>query len=80
MIRRKARTEFDPWLADVLKNLFAPFANGLGKDKAAVSAAITEPCSNGHIEGHINRLKLIKRQMYGRAKPDLLRTRLISAI
>lgn len=46
MIRRKAKTELDPWIADASDSLFA-FANGILKDKAAVSAAITEPWSNG---------------------------------
>lgn len=80
MIRRKAKTELDPWIADARDSLFAPFANGILKDKAAVSAAITEPWSNGQVEGQINKLKLVKRQMYGRAKLDLLQARLIGAI
>jgi transposase len=80
MIRRKARTELDPWIADARDSLFAPFANGILKDKAAVSAAITEPWSNGQVEGQINKLKLVKRQMYGRAKLDLLQARLIGAM
>nr|WP_245485429.1 hypothetical protein [Rhizobium leguminosarum] len=42
-IRRKARTELDPWIADARDSLFAHFAKGMLKDKAAVSAAITEP-------------------------------------
>ncbi|BDA83971.1 hypothetical protein Sa4125_15130 [Aureimonas sp. SA4125] len=46
---------------------------------AAVRAAVTEPWSNGQTEGHVNRLKLVKRQMYGRAKLDLLEARLIGA-
>ncbi len=64
MIRRKGRTELDPWIADARDSLFAP------QEKAAVSAAITEPWSNGQVEGQINKLKLVKRQMYGRAKLD----------
>lgn len=79
MIRRKAKTELDPWIADARDSLFAPF-NGILKDKAAVSAAITEPWSNGQVEGQINKLKLVKRQMYGRAKLDLLQARLIGAM
>lgn len=43
MIRRKAKAELDPWIADARHSLLAPFANGILKDKAAVSAAITEP-------------------------------------
>ena len=37
------------------------------------------PCNSGPVEGHINRIKMIKRQMYGRAKPDLLRKRILLA-
>jgi len=48
------------------------FAKGLRKDWAAVTAGLTVPCSSGAVEGHVNRIKMIKRQMYGRAKPDLL--------
>lgn len=67
-------TELDPWIADARDSLFAPFTNGILKDKAAVSAAITEPWSNGQV----NKLKLVKRQMYGRAKLDLLQARFTS--
>ncbi|WP_261335823.1 ISL3 family transposase [Rhizobium leguminosarum] len=80
MIRRKAKIELDQWIADARDSLFAPFANGILKDKAAVSAAITESWTNGQVEGQINKLKLVKRQMYGRAKLDLLQARLIGAI
>lgn len=50
------------------------------KDKAAVNAAITTSWSNGQTEGQITKLKLVKRQMYGRAKLDLLQARLIGVI
>ena len=55
------------------------FGNGVSKDKAAVLAAITSPWSNGQTEGQVTRLKLVKRQMYGRAKIDLLQARLLGA-
>ena len=55
------------------------FANGLRKDWAAVTAGLTVPYSSGAVEGHVNRIKMIKRQMYGRAKPDLLRKRVLLA-
>jgi len=55
----------------------ASFANGVTKDQAAVSAAITSPWSNGQTVGQITKLKLVKRQMYGRAKLDPLQARLI---
>jgi transposase len=49
------------------------------KDIAAVHAALVQPWSNGQTEGQITKLKLVKRQMYGRAKIDLLQARLIGA-
>jgi transposase len=70
----------DPWLADALSCSVAQirsFARGLQKDYACVWAALIFPWSNGQVEGQINRLKLIKRQMYGRAKFDLLRLRVL---
>ncbi len=56
---------------------FERFAKSLRGDYQAVKAATTLPWSNGQVEGQVNRLKLIKRQMYGRAKFDLLRRRVI---
>ena len=53
------------------------FAQGLEKDLKAIEAALTYEWSNGPVEGHNNRLKMIKRQMYGRAKFDLLRQRVL---
>jgi transposase len=55
------------------------FAAGLRRDWAAVTAGLTLPYSSGAVEGHVNRIKMIKRQMYGRAKPDLLRKRVLLA-
>jgi transposase len=55
------------------------FANGLRRDWAAVTAGVTLRYSSGAVEGHVNRIKMIKRQMYGRAKPDLLRKRVLHA-
>ena len=55
------------------------FAAGLRKDWPAVTAGLTLPWSSGTVEGHVNRIKMIKRQMYGRAKPDLLRKRVLLA-
>ena len=46
-------------------------------DEAAVKAALKYPWSNGPVEGHVNRLKTLKRQMYGRANFDLLRRRVL---
>jgi transposase len=55
------------------------FAEGIRRDEAAVRAAVTEPWSNVPVEGHVNRLKLVKRQMFGRAGFALLRARVIHA-
>lgn len=53
------------------------FVRTLDQDLRAVEAAVTEPWSNGPVEGQINRLKTLKRQMYGRAGVELLRARLL---
>ena len=58
---------------------FGTFAKGLQADEQAVRAALTLEWSNGQVEGQINRLKTIKRQMYGRARFDLLRQRVLHA-
>jgi transposase len=79
MIRREAVDELTPWIERARDSLVASFANGVRKDEAAVRAAITLPWSNGQTEGQITRLKLVKRQMYGRGKIDLLQARLIGA-
>jgi transposase len=55
------------------------FATGLRRDQAAVKAAIKSVWSNGQTERQVNRLKALKRQMFGRAKLDLLRTRFLYA-
>ncbi|OLT25321.1 hypothetical protein BJF83_23250 [Nocardiopsis sp. CNR-923] len=55
------------------------FIWGLRRDLDAVRAGLTLPYSSGVVEGHVNRLKMLKRQMYGRAKPDLLRKRVLLA-
>jgi hypothetical protein len=51
----------------------AGFAAGLSSDRDDVVAGLTQPWSSGPVEGHVNRIKTIKRQMYGRANLDLLR-------
>ena len=79
MIRKRTEAELDPWIVEARASLIASFATGIGNDKAAVRAAITEPWSNGQTEGQITKLKLVKRQMYGRAKIDLLQARLTGA-
>ena len=77
MIRKKSLVDLDPWLERARSSLVASFANGVTKDRAAVAAAIVSPWSNGQTEGQITKLKLVKRQMYGRGKIDLLQARVI---
>lgn len=77
MIREKSVADLGPWLERARTSLVASFANGVIKDQTAVAAAITSPWSNGQTEGQITKLKLVKRQMYGRGKLDLLQARVI---
>lgn len=77
IIRRKALDDLDAWITKARVSLVASFANGVSKDKAAVAAAIALPWSNGQTEGQICKLKLVKRQMYGRGNLDLLQARVI---
>jgi transposase len=77
-----AATVFDAWLADARASgvrTVQTFAVGLELDGAAVRAALTTPWSNAQSEGHVTKLKLLKRQMYGRANFDLLRRRVLLA-
>jgi transposase len=77
MLRRTAPADLASWIARARASLLASFANGVASDEAAIRAAMTLPWSNGHTEGQITKLKLVKRQMYGRGKIDLLQARLI---
>ncbi len=79
MVRAKAIDRFVPWLARAKESLVASFACGITKDQAAVRNAIVSSWSNGQTEGQITKLTLVKRQMYGRGKIDLLQARLIGA-
>jgi len=78
MVRRQALTELDGWIDRARSSLVASFANGVAKDHDAVQAAISSLWSNGQTEEQITKLKLVKRQMYGRAKIDLLQARVIA--
>ena len=71
--------DLEAWLTAAKPSLVASFAKGIVQDHAAVKAALSEPWSNGQTEGHNTKLKLVKRQMYGRAGLDLLRARLLGA-
>jgi transposase len=59
---------------------FKKMATGIRQDYAAVKAAFSSEWSNGQVEGQVKRLKVIKRQMFGRAKFDLLRLRVLHAV
>ncbi len=76
MVAAKKPDDLASWLRDAVDSELASFASGLQADEAAVRAAIVEPWSNGQTEGQITKLKLVKRQMYGRGKIDLLRARI----
>jgi transposase len=79
MVRKRCLDVLDPWLERAQPSLVVSFANGVLKDKAAVAAAITSAWSNGQTEGQITKLKLVKRQMYGRGKLDLLQARVVGS-
>jgi transposase len=79
MVRNGTAGDLGRWLDEAATSEIDSFARGLAGDQAAVTAALTEPWSNGQTEGQINRLKTLKRQMYGRANIDLLKARLVAA-
>jgi transposase len=83
LIHERKAEEFDGWITDVRQSKLPElksFGAGLLRDKSAVTAAMKYEWSNGQVEGQITRLKLLKRQMYGRAKLDLLRARVLHAV
>jgi len=80
MVRERIADGFEDWLDRAEKGSvpgMKNFAIGLRRDYEAVKMALSQPWSNGQVEGQVNRLKLIKRQMQGRAKLDLLKQRVI---
>jgi transposase len=82
LVRQRQPASLDPWLqraATSTQEALQRFAKGLSDDYHAVKAGITLPWSNGPVEGHINRLKMLKRQMFGRARLDLLSRRFVGA-
>ena len=83
MVRRRQAGEWEDWMTKAQRPGVARelcgFAAGLRQDEAAVRAALSLGWSNGPVEGHVNRLKLLKRQMYGRAGFELLRRRFLQA-
>ncbi|KAA1053910.1 Mobile element protein [Azospirillum argentinense] len=78
-MRKQGTDTLDDWLAATVGTSLEGFASGMRKDLAAVRAALEMPWSTGPVEGRINRLKTIKRTMYGRAGFELLRSRALHA-
>jgi transposase len=82
LVKERRADELRQWLIEAGRSgvaEFRSFANGLTTDLQAVRAALEHEWSNGQVEGQVHRLKLIKRTMYGRAKLDLLRARVLYA-
>lgn len=83
MVRNRLADKWDDWTARIqdpaTPREIRSFAEGLKKDEKAVRAALALEWSNGQVEGRINKLKTLKRQMYGRAGFELLRTRFLDA-
>jgi transposase len=82
MLRGRHPEMLDGWIEKAIDSRSAElrgFAEGLHADHEAVRAALCEEWSNGQVEGQINRLKLLKRQMYGRASFTLLKQRVLYA-
>jgi transposase len=82
LVRQRQPARLDAWLeraATSVLEALRRFAKGLYEDYDAVKAGVTLPWSTGPVEGHINRLKMLKRQMFGRARLDLLSHRFVRA-
>jgi transposase len=82
MTERRGRKQLEPWMTAALATgepALRTFVTGLRADQDAVTAGLSLPWSSGAVEGHVNRIKMLKRQMYGRASPDLLRRRVLLA-
>jgi transposase len=80
LVRQRLPEQLDGWLTDARNSsikAFSSFAKGLKEDYDAVKAGVTLEVSNGQVEGQNNRLKMLKRQMFGRAGLDLLSKRFI---
>ena len=80
LVRERRGRQLDDWVADV--HTTGPpelrgFSRNLQRDWAAVHAGLTEPWSSGSVEGNVNKVKVTKRQMFGRARFDLLRKRVL---
>jgi transposase len=82
LVRQRQPERLDPWLKRAMASTLEAvqrFATGLHEDYEAVKAGVTLPWSTSPVAGHINRLKMVKRQMFGRARLDLLSRRFLRA-
>lgn len=82
ILRDRRGTDLERWLEEVAtggSGEVQSFAAGLRRDWAAVLADLPLPWRSGMVEGQVNRVKMVKRQMFGRAKTDLLRRRVLLA-
>jgi len=82
LVRQRQPERLDAWLQRATSSTLEAlqrFASGLREDYEAVKAGVTLPWSTSPVEGHINRLKMVKRQMFGRARLDLLSRRFVLA-
>lgn len=83
LMRKREAASLEPWLANAQESglpELIEFARGLMRDQDAVMAALHYEESNGLTEGHVNRLKMIKRTAYGRASFELLRKRVLARV
>jgi len=83
LLKDRQAEVLDPWLNRAKAchvSELTSFVNGIRRDYAAVRAACSSEWSNGMTEGHVNRLKFLKRQMFGRAHLDLLRIKVLHAV
>jgi transposase len=82
VVKERRADDLRGWLIEAGRSRvaeFASLANGITSDFQAVRAALEYEWSQGQVEGQVHRLKLVKRQMYGRGKLDLLRARVLYA-
>jgi transposase len=82
MNERRGQKLLEPWMTAALATgepALRSFVTGLQADQDAVTSGLSLAWSSGAVEGHVNRIKMLKRQMYGRASPDLLRRHVLLA-
>src|SRR5262249_7038494 len=82
LVRQRQPVGLDPWLQRATTSALEAlqrFASGLREDYEAVKAGVAWPWSTSPVEGHVNRLKMLKRQMFGRARLNLLSRRFLLA-